>query len=96
MSDEQPQFRHVEDDNRFVAEIGGERVGLIDYRPDGEVYDITHTETDPRRQGQGIAGAMTRFALDTVRSRGLTVRASCPYTANWIQRHPDYADLLAR
>lgn len=96
MSDGKPQFCHDEDGNRFVAEIGGERVGQIDYLTDGEVYDITHTETDPTRQGQGIAGGMTRFALDTVRSQGLTVHASCPYTANWIQGHPDYADLLAR
>lgn len=89
------ECRHEDDRFRFVAEVGQERVGLIDYRLDGEVYDFTHTETDPAHQGQGIAGDLTRYALDTVRSLGASLRATCPYTANWIERHPDYADLLA-
>lgn len=46
--------------------------------------------------GRGIAGRLTRHALDWARSEGLPVHPACPYVASWIQRHPDYADLLAR
>lgn len=95
MSDQQRRLSHASEDHRFIAEIGDEAVGLIDYSVDGEIWDVTRTETEPARQGQGIAGELTRFALDTVRSSGGSVRATCSYTASWIERHPDYADLLA-
>ncbi len=88
MSDRQPRFRHDGDGHGFIAEDGAERVGSIDYSVDSRIFDFTHTETDPARQGQGLAGDLTRYALDTVRSLGGSVRVSCPYTAGWIERHP--------
>jgi predicted GNAT family acetyltransferase len=33
--------------------------------------------------------------MDTARSEGWKVVPACSYAAAWMQRHPDYADLLA-
>lgn len=87
--------RHDAEQQRYLAEDGDQVAGLIDYRIDGQVIAITHTETDPAHQGQGIAGKLTRFALDDIRSRGLTVRPLCPYTRSFIGKHAEYQDLLA-
>jgi predicted GNAT family acetyltransferase len=35
-------------------------------------------------------------ALDDVRARGGSVVASCPFVRGWIERHQQYADLVAR
>lgn len=87
--------RRDDDQHRFLAEDGDEVAGLIDYRLDEQVVVITHTETDPAHQGQGVAGDLTRFALDDIRARGQQVRPVCPYTRSFVQKHPEYQDLLA-
>jgi predicted GNAT family acetyltransferase len=37
---------------------------------------------------------MTRAALDFARSQNLKVEPRCPYTAGFMQKHSEYADLL--
>ena len=44
--------------------------------------------------GRGIAGELTRHALDWAEAQGLKVRARCPYVARWIERHAEYQRLL--
>ncbi len=46
-------------------------------------------------EGQGIAGAITRHALDYSREQGWKVIPRCPYVVAWIKRHPEYQDLVA-
>jgi predicted GNAT family acetyltransferase len=36
-----------------------------------------------------------KAALDATRTSGEQVVALCPFVASYIERHPDYADLLA-
>lgn len=88
-------FTFDESASRYEAHRGDQRIGLIDVVVSGRVATVTHTETDPALQGQGVAGRMTAYALDDLRARGLTVRPACPYTRSYIERHPEYADLLA-
>jgi predicted GNAT family acetyltransferase len=82
--------------SRYVGRVSGELVSEIDFRLDGDTMVITHTGTDPAHRGQGYAGELTRHALDDARGRGLRVVPRCPYTATWIEEHPEYADLVSR
>ncbi|QBI54014.1 GNAT family N-acetyltransferase [Streptomonospora litoralis] len=82
--------------NRYEARTGdGAGVaGYVDYRmADGRAV-LTHTEVDSAYEGQGVGGALVRGALDDVRDRGLSVDPVCPFVKGWIDRHPDYADLV--
>lgn len=84
------------DESRYEGWSGDALVGLADYRPAGEgVVAIPHTEVDPSRQGQGIAGLIVKFALDDLRDRGTRVIPACPYVRHWIEQHPEYAHVLA-
>ena len=38
---------------------------------------------------------LVRGALDDVRRKGMTVGPQCPFVANFIAEHPEYADLVA-
>ena len=37
-----------------------------------------------------------RETLDYVRSQGMHVLSTCPFVTDWINRHPDYQDLVYR
>jgi len=53
------------------------------------------TEVPQPFEGRGLAERMTRTALDFARSENLQVEPRCSYTAYFMQKHPEYDDLLA-
>lgn len=68
---------------------------VLDYRLAGGVMTITHTLVPPPAGGRDVAAELVRTALEFARGEGLKVRPACSYAAIWMERHPDYADLLA-
>jgi predicted GNAT family acetyltransferase len=58
------------------------------------VITFIHTEVPPELGGKGIASQLIKGALDQVRADGLKVIAQCPFVKAYIEKHPDYADLL--
>ena len=83
------------DHHRYELRAGHEVVGFLVYRLGDSVITLVHTEVDPAHSGQGHAATLARGALDDARSRGLAVVPSCPYVASYIEKHPEYADLVA-
>lgn len=78
---------------RFELEEEG-KLAWADYRREGTLLIIPHVEADPDLRGRGTAGRLMAGMLDLVRGRGEKVRPLCGYAAAWIQRHPDYHDLV--
>jgi hypothetical protein len=89
------EIRQAPDRHRFEIFLEGERVGLVTYRDQGDTRTFVHTETDPDKQGQGLAGNLVKYALDATRADGLRVVPECSYVSAFIERHPEYADLVA-
>jgi len=46
-------------------------------------------------EGRGIGSKLVRATLDQVRSEGLKVVPRCSFVRAYMERHPEYADLLA-
>ena len=84
---------HNEPQCRFEL-IVDDRLCELDYRLDGQNMSILHTVVPTELGGRGLAALLTRAALDTARSRGWRVQPICSYAATFIQRHPEYADLV--
>ncbi|HZG92381.1 MAG TPA: GNAT family N-acetyltransferase [Pseudonocardia sp.] len=80
---------------RFEVLVDGERAGLAAYRLRADRIVFLHTEIDDAHEGRGLGGVLVRAALDSARERGLRVVPICPFVKGWIERHPDYADLVA-
>lgn len=79
---------------RYELTVDGEQAGFVTYRLAPGAITFLHTEIDPAREGQGLAGRLVAGALDDARARGLTVRPVCPYVAGYLERHPEYGDLV--
>ena len=82
-------------ESRYEARIDGELVGLSQYELTADTITFLHTVVRQEYEGQGVGGAIARFALDDARARGLRVRPLCPYIRGWLDRHPEYGDLIS-
>ena len=90
-----PVVTDVPDRQRYEAHVDGALAGFAEYVVAGKRFVFTHTEVDEAYEGQGVGGALARFALDDVRGRdGIEVVPVCPFIAGWIKRHPAYAPLV--
>jgi predicted GNAT family acetyltransferase len=80
--------------HRYEARIGDGLAGYAAYLRTPQLIAFVHTEVDDAYEGRGVGSALARTALDEARAQGLRVVAVCPFIAGWIDRHPDYQDLL--
>jgi predicted GNAT family acetyltransferase len=88
------QIRHDAGRQRFVATVDGVQAELV-YEQRGQLLSLTHTGVPSAIGGRGVGGDLVRTALDYARSKGLKVVPACGYAAGYIERHPEYADLVA-
>ena len=79
---------------RFRTLVDGEAC-VVDYRLEGGVMVINHTEVPRRLEGRGIAAALTQSALDHAQAQGLKVNPLCSYARTYMRRHPQTQALLA-
>lgn len=80
---------------RYELTVDGDRAGFLTYRMSPGVISLLHAEVDPARERRGLGTRLVRDALDDARARQLTVRPVCPFVAAFIERHPQYSDLVA-
>lgn len=96
MSEPEITITHNRDESRYEVSVDGTLAGRMEYRDDGDVLVFTHTEVDQEIGVKGLASRMAAYALDDVRERGARLVPECSFVRTWIERHPDYADLVAR
>ncbi len=80
---------------RFELAVGAE-VAFVDYRRHGDVLTLTHAEVPPSLGGRGVGSRLVRGVLELVRARGERVGPRCPYVTQYLERHPEFQDLVAR
>lgn len=80
--------------HRFELAVGGV-TAVAAYRIEGDTISFTHTVVPEEIEGQGVGSRLIRAALDQVRERGLRVVPLCYFVKGYIERHPEYQDLLA-
>jgi len=68
----------------------------LEYHLRGPTIVYTHTIVPLVLEGHGIAGKLAKEALDYARDRELSVVPLCPYVADYVGKHPEYGDLVAR
>ncbi len=89
-----PQVVHLPEQQRFELALEG-HTAVLEYRMDGETIVFTHTGVPQAIGGRGIGSQLARAGLEYARARGYRVRPLCWFVAGYIERHPEYRDLLA-
>jgi predicted GNAT family acetyltransferase len=95
MTGDQPSLdlHHAPAARRFAARLDGREAELLYSLRDGRMV-IDHTGVPDAIGGRGVAAALVKAALDHARSQGWRVVPACSYSAAYVQRHPEYADLV--
>ena len=91
----EPTVQDVPESSRYEIRDGDRVLGIAAYQRRGEQVLFTHTEVDPDAGESGLGSRLVRGALDDVRAAGGRVVPLCPFVKGWINRHPEYADLVA-
>jgi predicted GNAT family acetyltransferase len=78
---------------RFELDVEG-IVAFANYRLAPGTVIITHTETPRSLRGRGVASELVRGALEMIRADGLKVVAGCSFVVDYLQDHPEFADLV--
>lgn len=91
------ELHHDESRRVFEARLDG-ALGHLHYQRCHDASGrrclrVPSVRVDPAIEGRGVAGALTRAALDWARSEGWVVDPICPYVSAWMRRHPEYDDL---
>lgn len=83
-----------EAENRFETYIDNLLAEVVYIKTDKGQLIITGTHVPKELEGKGIAGALTKFALEYARENKLTVNPICSYTVAYFKKHTEYNDLL--
>jgi predicted GNAT family acetyltransferase len=94
MSSAVPSVTHNVAAHRFETTVEG-HLSVCEYERTGDVITFTHTAVPPELRGRGLAELLVRTALAEARRENLKVVPACSYVATFINRHPEFADLLA-
>jgi predicted GNAT family acetyltransferase/glutaredoxin len=92
---EEPTVVNVPEASRYELRAGDRVIGEAAYHRRNGRIAFTHTEVDEALEGQGLGGRLAATALDDARRQGLEVVPLCPFVARFIERHPEYEDLVA-
>lgn len=86
---------HNPDDKEFKAVVEG-KTAFLSYNvsPDGKTLNYFTTFVPPEIRGRHIAQNIVKFALDYAKENNFRVIPSCPFVKAYIDRHPEYKDLL--
>jgi predicted GNAT family acetyltransferase len=79
---------------RYELLVDGEVAAFVQYSMRGGRLLLVHTEVDGARSGQGLATELIRGTLDGIRLRGIPMVPVCSFVEGFVERHPEYDDLV--
>jgi len=80
--------------SRFELDVQG-GMAFANYRLTPSAVIITHTETPRALRGRGIASELVKGVLRLIRADGRKVIAGCGFVVDYLQKHPEYEDIVA-
>ena len=80
---------------RFEIEQDG-AVAFLEYSLAGKILELVHTEVPEKMKGTGAGSSLVQSALQWAREHQVKVDVICPFAAAYLEKHPEYSDLLLR
>jgi predicted GNAT family acetyltransferase len=89
------EVRHNTDEDRFEVQVENQ-IAVLNYTERGNTITFTHTGVPSALEGRGIGSKLAHAGLEYAREKGYRVMPSCWFVAGYIERHPEYQDLLGK
>jgi predicted GNAT family acetyltransferase len=80
---------------RYEFHIGTE-VPRVEYIKALDKIYLTHTEVPPSMAGRGIGSKLIGAVLADIKDKGLTLVPLCPFVALYLQRNPEWKQLVLK
>ena len=88
-----PIVKHNPGQSRFELDQEG-HLAVLEYQLGEGKIVFTHTGVPQELGGRGLGSLLARAGLDHARANGLKVIPLCSFIAGYIQKHPEYQDLV--
>lgn len=93
------KITHSAERKAFELAINETESAWIDYEivktPSGaSVLNLTHTDVPISHAGQGLGGALIKYAFEWAWDQRMKVRPTCPAITSWVLKNPDYQTQL--
>jgi predicted GNAT family acetyltransferase len=88
------EVRDAPQRERYEIYRDGSVVGFVSYHRGPGRISLRHTEVDDAFEGQGLGSHLIAYALDDARANGRDVVPICPFVRAFIEKHPEYLDLV--
>jgi len=83
-----------ETSKRFELVVDG-YTAFIDYKEEGKVIQLIHTESPEELAGRGVATALIEKTLGYIQEHQYEVMPYCPLVFAYIKRHPEWKSLVS-
>lgn len=84
---------HNESEKRFETTVDGS-LAVAAYELEPGKLVLTHTSVPRELSGRGIANLLAKKAMEHARANNLRVVPQCSFMAGFIERNPEYQDLM--
>ena len=93
MKPEDIEVTHNSEEHRFELTLDG-YLAVLDYTMMDDIIVFTHTGVPPEIEGGNVGISLVENGLEYARQNRLGVRSKCWFMNKYLQRHPEYQDLL--
>lgn len=88
-----PDVRDDPDARRYLLEIDGQ-TAVVTYNLVAGGVMVTETLVPEALEGRGVASRLARHVLEDIKGRGLVILPVCPFFAAYLQKRPEWADIV--
>jgi predicted GNAT family acetyltransferase len=71
-------------------------VAFVRYRTAPGIRTLTHAEVPKALEVHGLGSALAQGTLELARTQGYRIVPQCPFIVDFIEKHPEFRDLVAR
>lgn len=94
MSEPTVEVHDAPDRERYEVALDGEQAGYAQYVRRSGPTIFVHTVIDPAFEGHGLGSALAKVALAAERAANRPIVPLCPFIRAYVDRHPEYLDLV--
>jgi len=90
------KVKHDQEKKRFFVEVEGKEAELTYIVESDNVLNYKSTFTPTELRGKGLAGEVTKAALEFAKQNSKKVKPSCSYVRDYVDKHSEYQNLVVK